>query len=79
MTAYVLITRNNDGGYRVQLRDHLHAQRPLMQSAREPTPSKAHKAAERLFGVLDWRGGVEMGMETYVESVAVIMTAQGEW
>ena len=81
MTAYIVIVRNKDFGYRFQLRQHLASAVPVMQSRREVKPAGARQAAEGVFGPLKWRTADEARLEgqPYVESVAVVEVAAGTW
>jgi hypothetical protein len=76
---FVLITANNDGGYRIQLRSRLAGTTPDMQSRRMRSVSEAKHDAHRLFGLLQWQTREESGLagQPYVELVADIHAEGG--
>jgi len=80
MTAYLVVTRDNDGGYRLQLRDKLAATQPIAQSRKEAGLSEARKQARRLAGdQLQWRSGKDLGLQDYVVEATVVEVTGGTW
>ena len=71
---WVVIIRNQDGGFRLQLRSRLAATLADMQSRRIDRLGTARRDAERLFGPLRWqaREDVGLGGQPYVEAVAEV-------
>ncbi len=83
MTLYLIISKDREPGrYRLQLRQALAMQRPLMGSAAERSVHECKKQAARMFGDgLAWRPSADVGLggQGYVVEVAVVETGEGVW
>jgi hypothetical protein len=75
IVRWIVITRDNDGGYRIQLRSRLAGTAPEMLTRKQRTPSEARREAERIFGDgLYWQSRHDVGLDgqPYVVEVAEI-------
>ena len=70
----IRITKDRDGGFRLQLVDGINRVDALMQSRKHRDQAEARRDARRLFGPLEWQEPLKAGCQLdFVEAVAQVI------